>query len=501
MSATAAPPRTPAEASLPLESALAGVQSLPLRNPRPRHVRHLLLGFATDAAAQQWLRAFAPGCRLSWGPGPAGDCEAALGLTASGLRRLGLPLAVQGVLRRLAPAFMAGAAARSASHLGDGGASGVRGWDAPFAAERLDAVLTLHGTPDTLAPRVAEQWRWFDAGAGPGRAVRGWIAEHQGAPLPAPRGAGSDAGEWVHFGYRDGLTQPAIDVAPLRAGATSVHAPGELLLGRVREVGDNPWSLTRLPQELRRFFHDGSFGVLRVIEQDVAAFDTEVARWAAAWKHDTGSWAPDAQVRRFIRAKLCGRWPEGPVVRPGEGPGTDIAPRLREPDPFAIDFERGAVADAQGMGCPFASHVRRMRAPAAGGALARPRVLFRRSLPYGGWAEGPDDGASRGLLGLFFCSSIEEQFEHLVGPWADRMPLGLDDGSRAQDPLIGAHDDAAAPFMLRRVDAQAPLRLWGFRPFVRTRGTAYLFYPSLAAFEPLQDPRRWVRETEPWLTP
>jgi len=517
VSATAAPPRTPAAARRPLAAALADVQALPLRNPRHRRVMHLLLRFASDRDAQHWLLQLAPQASLSFGPGWAERCDVALGFTAAGLRRLSLPVAVQGLMRRLAPAFMAGAAARSASHLGDSGASGAGCWDEPYRYEQLDAVLTLHGESVLMAQMLAAQQAWFAPEPAQGRPRRGWVHVHQGAPLAAPGQIGLAGGEWVHFGYRDGLTRPVIDPAlepphaaapcgdeapsaielgPLLDGATSRHAPGELLLGRARDIGDNPWSLTRLPEELRRFFHDGSFGVLRVIEQDVPAFDTEVARWATAWKNDTGSHAADVQVQHFIRAKLCGRWPEGPVVRPGEGPGADIAARLAQADPFAIDFAK----DRDGTGCPFASHVRRMNAQAGGGALARPRVLFRRSLPYDGEPDGAGGCSLPGLLGLFFCSSIEEQFEHLVGQWADRMPLGLNDGSRAQDPFIGAHDDAAAPFMLRRVDAASPLRLWGFRPFVRTRGTAYLFYPSRAAFAPLLDPRRWVREAEPWLT-
>lgn len=525
MSATASPPRSPALPRVPLAGALAQVQSLPLRMPRHRRVLHLLLSFADDRSAQHWLQAFPPQALLSWGPAWAERCDVALGFTANGLLRLGLPVSVQGLLRRLAPAFMTGAEARSATHLGDAGASAARCWDEPFRNGRLDAVLTLHGEWLLMQQMRAAQEAWFAADPLTGRPPRGELRWRQGEALPAPGTVGLAAGEWVHFGYRDGLTRPVIDpeleqphpkrpgacerpaaapapdLGPLLHGGTSSHAPGELLLGRVRDIGDNPWGLPRLPQELRRFVHGGSFGVLRVIEQRTAAFEQQVARWAEAWAGSTASTASAAQVQRFIRAKLCGRWPEGPVVLPGEGPGTDIAARLASGRAFEVDFG----IDLAGEGCPFASHVRRMNAQAGGGALARPRTLFRRSLPYGDWPQGPVDGdgprGTRGLLGLFFCSSIEEQFEHLVGQWADRMPLGLDDGSRAQDPFIGAHDDAAAPFVLRRGGGAAPLKLWGFQPFVQTLGTAYLFYPAQPAFEPLMDPRQWVREAEPWLVP
>ena len=78
--------------------------------------------------------------------------------------------------------------------------------------------------------------------------------------------------------------------------------------------------------------------------------------------------------------------------------------------------------------------------------------------------------------------------------------------------MIGAHDDPRARFVLPRrntvgagahgkeVADPSPLDLYGFRPFVRTRGTVYAFYPScealcrLAAATP-----KWLPEEDPWL--
>lgn len=488
MSATAAAPRTPATEADSLADAMNRVQSLVLRTPEADTVHHLLIRFSSSESARNWLNDHLPCNSMTFGP-EANACETALGFTWDGLEQLGVPDPVLGVMRHLAPAYAAGAAVRSATHLGDIGASAARHWDSCFSQRELHAVLSVHGPKDQCCALVTRQRDWFQAGR------RGGVHSYIGQALSAPSDALSNAGRWVHFGYRDGITQPAIDVDPPERCATSRHEPGELLLGHARDTGDNPWSLTTLPQEIRAFFHDGSFGVLRVIEQNAEAFEIELERWARVWTDFYPGTYTQEKVVRFIRAKLCGRWPEGPVILPSDGPDTDISGRLDRPDAFSTDFQH----DEHGSGCPYASHVRRMRGEAGGAALAQPRVLFRRSLPYGDWwTRNERTSKGRGLLGLFFCSSIEDQFEHLLRQWVDRMPLGLADGSSVKDPLIGAHDDPNATFVLH--DGQAtPLKLWGFGPFVRTRGTTYLFYPSLHAFTPLLDNRKWVAEAEPWL--
>ena len=46
---------------------------------------------------------------------------------------------------------------------------------------------------------------------------------------------------------------------------------------------------------------------------------------------------------------------------------------------------------------------------------------------------------------------------------------------------MGAHETGDGDFEIPR--ASAPKMLGGLRPFTRTRGTAYLFYPSLTTLE------------------
>lgn len=83
----------------------------------------------------------------------------------------------------------------------------------------------------------------------------------------------------------------------------------------------------------------------------------------------------------------------------------------------------------------------------------------------------------RGLVGLFFCASLEDQFEHLLSEWVEKKPMGPPDRGRAKDPLIGHHDDPGAEFHIPRPGAD-PLVLTFDQPFVRTRGTLYALFPS-----------------------
>jgi deferrochelatase/peroxidase EfeB len=290
--------------------------------------------------------------------------------------------------------------------------------------------------------------------------------------------------QWVHFGYRDGLARIAIKGWSRkreleRCKPVSTHAAGEFLLGHPQDSGANPWiagpGLRVWPEPLRDFFRNGSFGVLHQIEQDVEAFDLFVKRSAQLTKLDA----------REIKGKLCGRYPDGRLV--GSPPNGDVG------DDF--DYAK----DCEGDGCPFGSHVRRMNPRGEGlPHSVRTRPLLRRGMPYGPpWqGDGAHGGEARGLMAQFFCASIEDQFEHLVAQWGDRVPLGSEDGGGARDPLVGAHEPGDGPFQIPLGKDKPPLLLQGLRPFTRTAGVAYLFYPSLPVLEGIAREWPWYVQDE-----
>jgi len=272
----------------------------------------------------------------------------------------------------------------------------------------------------------------------------------------------------VHFGFRDLIAQPAI--RGLHPQKNKMHEPGEFLLGYRNDHGFNPWLLIDpasllerwlpLSAAERKFFLNGSFAALRKMEQDEAEFRAQIKGWCDT--HEVGE--------EYIKAKIVGRWADGRLIQPGE-----MEPPKGQPPADLDDFD--FAHDREGLGCPFGSHVRRMNPREDRVVPARKRTLIRRGMPYGPlFDKRPNE--KRGLLGLFFCASLEDQFEHLVGEWGDANPMGPPNRGTAKDPFIGS-DQAGIFDIPMPGDELRPLD--GFKPFVTTRGTLYAFFPSMAA--------------------
>ncbi len=170
-------------------------------------------------------------------------------------------------------------------------------------------------------------------------------------------------------------------------------------------------------------------------------------------------------LERLCQGQVCRRWPDGRRITRGPGwcePGSESA---------EADFDY--THDPEGLGCPFGSHARRMNprlpaklpnAQAAGDVVhARRRPLIRRGHPYGALWSAPSDDAEpavpddtpRGMLGMFCCAGLEDQFEHLLGQWAERPVLGVDDRGDAKDPMMGQHDDPESRFHVPLPDRQS----------------------------------------------
>lgn len=476
------------------------------------------------------------------------NIEITVGISFRGLEALNVPDGYLHIFRHLAPAFAQGAGVRAAEHLGDVGSSAARYWDATFGLDSVHAILTIHGTPKTAKeihdwykPPIISRLR---KGLTKVSVTYRMEGKHLKPPTdknandpwhdpkeelfyktaPKPDGStsvSSSSPVWVHFGYRDGLTSNHIQTQQNPNSAKNVHEPGELLLGELRNTGDNPWSLIDRKDRVRGFFKHSSFGVLRRVEQDERRFRTQVKTWVDVLNRNL-EWGESSNLTSFIRAKLCGRWPNGQVVRRGDS-SVEQSERKIETNNFHYGNENEKEKknnesitlgpdykleenDTSGLGCPFSSHIRRMNPRNENGIQTRQRPLFRRGMPYGPWyRDDEEDGMERGLIGLFFCSDLQDQFEHLLGEWADRSPLGIDGDRNQKDPLIGTHTNSQSKFTITHQtqetgkDINHSIDLWGFKSFVRTRGTAYCFYPSYAALEELGK-EKWVeQEDEQWL--
>jgi deferrochelatase/peroxidase EfeB len=294
-------------------------------------------------------------------------------------------------------------------------------------------------------------------------------------------------GDFVHFGYRDNITQPRFEEVhdPDRYPDRQPRAPlGTVLLGHPTNLEGLKWRVP-LPAELG---HNGTFNAFRVLQQDVAGFEEYLDQAASdLLKHPQGDellrpgdeekigkgLSRRAALREIVAANLCGRWRDG----------TPLALSADAPDPNANLTDFDYVGESR---CPYGAHIRRCN-PRGGQIVQRiannSRRLVRRGVSYGppyDPAKPRDrDEPERGLLGNFIGASLGAQFEAMSCDW---LNLGLQDPriTGSNDPISGANNPTTSWFDLP-LKSGATIRIRGLPQFVRTRGGAYTFLPSLSA--------------------
>jgi deferrochelatase/peroxidase EfeB len=324
------------------------------------------------------------------------------------------------------------------------------------------------------------------------------------------------------FGFRDGVSEPEYDWKRAQAAEsdtityTNEVALGELLLGYPNEYGkytDRPLLQTSddpagqlLPAEDHTAKKDlglnGSYFVLRQLEQDVRSFWQYIASNAGATPED----------RKSLGALMVGRKIDGDPLIPETGQkiaGVDEKPGTPR-NAFTYDN------DVLGTQCPFGAHIRRANPrntdmyrrptnPLATGLriLGLPRPQFREDLlastrfhrilrrgreygeklsPEDALQPGSPREAPRGLHFACVGASISRQFEFVQNAWLMSTTFnGLIDES---DPLLGNRAEVGGRstgyFSIPR-DGKAARRLNGMPQFITVRGGGYFFMPSLRA--------------------
>ena len=362
---------------------LEDIQALVLRDYRMPSLTILVLEVRDAAAARAWLGALAVSAAAPWPL--TSDHHVNVGLTAEGLRSVGLP---QESIESFPEEFLAGAAAR-AGDIGDTGDQGPEQWIGAFGTGAAHAVLTVYGNSrDVVSVAVGALL------ASPGCAAAvALLSRHDGDAI--------NGSNITHFGYREGLSAPTIEglPAPLLPGPQPVAPLGEFVLGHPSQHNGFTYPV---PQPALLGVN-GTYFVFRISERDVAGFEQFLQSVSA----QTG-----LSVEQ-VAAKLMGRWRNG--VPLALSPDTDTPA-----EPIALekmnDFDY--VDDPRGERSPIGAHIRRVnprgaRIAGGGGDLHR---LVRRGMPYGP-AYDPtkgDDGEKRGSLSLFFNVSIADQFEFVM---------------------------------------------------------------------------------------
>lgn len=441
--------------------------------------------------------------------------------TRAGLELLGFDVAP---LEAQAPAFYHGMAA-SAANLGDTGVNAPEEWIDALKDGAVHAIVLVGADSRAdLAARVE----------GPG----GYKALAQAAGIIVSEIGGEtrmdDPGH-EHFGFKDGVSQPAIAGVNTPDDPVSnpfqghpgqdMLMPGEFVVGYGRgmfkhqdageiEAGEHA------PVELPAWCSNGSFLVFRRLAQDVAGFNEFVARTATAL----------GTTPEHFGAMLVGRFKSGaplekrafapePYFVPGNDPGlTNRA--VADDDTLSNNFE--FADDRFGHIVPLASHIRKtyprdqVRNANADGLTdeeyeeatdaaerdTQRHRLLRRGIPFGesfglaatrgadGSEQTPGDkNAARGLL--FFCyqTDLVRQFEFVQQNWVQNPDFP--EPSAGRDPIIGQdpHPAAGSPMQgcpfhnaTTQPATKCPVNM-DIKRFVKMTGGAYFFSPSIDALE------------------
>ena len=259
-----------------------------------------------------------------------------------------------------------------------------------------------------------------------------------------------------HFGYLDGVSQPAPVPAPnLTAGQYNNEVTlGEVLVGYPNDHADTPSAFSQTA-----LMKNGSFLIVRKLAQDVKAFESFVERSAGQL----------GKTPSEVKGLLMGRAPDGVPLATG-------SPQAPAANGFDYSADNGSG------GCPFQAHVRlaNPRTPTSLSVHGRPKRiprLARRGFSYGPRYAAGGAPAERGLLFMAYGANIAEQYE-VVQSWLNGgNSTGL--ASTQNDPLTGASDANRAPFRfkdatgnVRALEPKAP-------PFVNLEWGMYLFAPSI----------------------
>ena len=373
----------------------------------------------------------------SWDGGPPPTALHAA-FTCAGLQALELP---DDLLATFPDEFREGMAAR-AERLGDRGPSAPATWEPGLGTGEAHVLVTLYGVDEERLRQAREALR----GVGAAGAIK---------IVPAQRAAALDQG-YDHFGFADGIAQPAIkgsgvpprpgDGLPDGRGGWRPVRTGEFLHGYEDEDGLLP-ETPGAP-----FDRNGTFAVYRKLHMDVAAF----RRFVTETDYPGGP--------ELLAAKLVGRRRDGtPLVR------------HRDINDFTY------AGDPDGLACPLGAHIRRANPRDSpgffGGRLSNRHRIIRRGRSYGPPLPPDateDDGVDRGLIFVCFNASIWRQFETVQALWIDDGdPFGL---GPDKDFLVGEPHGTEGKMTIQ---GHPPFFIKPQPRFVTMRGGEYLFRPSM----------------------
>jgi hypothetical protein len=475
----------------PLE--LSDIQGLVLRGYNYRYVRHLIFHISSDekavAGVQEFCRDLVPGSGAAfnvttaenWGTTPPPYCLN-IGFTPFGLQKVLGPNYSTVATGQLFAVYPQGAADPTrANYVGDTGPSAPENWwkyggwklkSEPNATE-LDFLISFYALDADSRESLSNDLVAMIPNGSDGLPVAVPAFVMDSDPLLDTAGQPTSN---IHFGYRDGISQPRIQGTPWDDPGT----PGDDLPcvpSYYFVVSD----ADAAPYNAHPLLLNGGFGAFRLLYQDVGAFEDFIGQ--------TGS--PD-----LIAAKMCGRWFDGTPLEVSPG-GPD--PNLSDVDLSNFNYinptphQKGPREnDDSGQICPYAAHTRRSN-PRDDTSVhfnsdnAMIRRIRRFATPFGPeYGPGTED-AYRGLIGLFMGVDLFNQFEFLMHTWIGQPGSRSPDTSPNHsgiDPVFGPQPAPPDPGKNADFDYLPDTSPFyetvpGLTRFIRTDGGLYLFIPGI----------------------
>lgn len=463
----------------------------------------LLLRIEDSAAARSWLGRVPVATAQRLDPQPATAIQIAF--TAQGLKALDVP---EDIIEGFSAEFISGMGEMNRSRrLGDIGDSAPSKWRWGGQSVEPHILVMLFAEAGELDSLKATS-----------------IAEVSASGLRLLKCLETEQLDgYEPFGFRDGLSQPAIDWDGEAAdnGADKLEygnfiALGEFLLGHRNEYGkytDRPLIDSRRDPKgelmeaqdqpgKKDVAFNGTYLVFRQLRQDVRGF----------WRFLDEQANSNAEARKALAEAMVGRTLDGKPLVPTTdrripGVGAEPEDALNQ---FTFD------SDPKGTSCPLGAHIRRsnprnadlpqgtkglfsrlIRMLGLGRtnssdliASTRFHRIVRRGRDYGTGLtleaalqpEPPGDD-ERGLHFICLNANIARQFEFVQTAWINGTKFnGL---SEESDPLLGNREPIPGcpvtnTFSIPREEG-VRRRISDVPQFVTVRGGAYFFLPSLSA--------------------
>ncbi|MBT2186131.1 Dyp-type peroxidase [Sphingobium nicotianae] len=465
------------------------------------------------AANQAALAEIFPAMSFNDGRYIAREAVVTIGVTCSGLAKLGLP---EDAVESFPAAFLLGMRGEGRARILGDDPNADWWWD----KDAVDGVLLVYGdTVEAVAALTDMIARALPPGA---RLVD---------QIDLVRVAGELTDRKEPFGFVDGISQPAIrgTYRGLR-NADPIHLvePGEIILGypdnrrsiptgpmlRAKDdpammlpiAGDDHEFEDQIGANPRLVGMNGSFLVVRQLEQHHERFWD----YCTAQAKSFSARFPEPVIcdAEFIAAKMIGRWTDGSSLvrnpymsasRLKQLSGKASAPQLKREKTHpanmaatpieAADREAAATPavkpdndylfgteDPQGLRCPYGAHVRRAnpRDSLDPGSMEQVEITNRHRILRIGRGFAAREGRSSGLMFMCLNADIERQFEFIQQTWMGSVKFhGLD---AETDPIAVAGTAGSNGFTVPV--RTGPVALAPMPNFVTLRGGGYFFVPG-----------------------